>query len=329
MHLKDQKLTDKLPGSGWGGFGLPMGGGAPGLSNPPSRTSTLSNFSQAIGGGSSAQTPLDLSCVPSPIITPSLSGMASKQKKTRHKWRGLNLGVSTNGALDFANADFGDNYQGAGSKDEPKEEDASDVPDSDSKFDPIDMSKADASLLSEFPSLSGGGPQSQNPNNMSQAWNSTALRQAQPSQQTPVQRPGGPPGSQQREPSVQQSQQSSHQPENPFHFGSSMEGQYDGQRSSAARSENNSAQTGTADDFPPLGGGLNGDSRHDRQGGLLQGSGFGAGLGSNTFGQSRSGVPGQTNGQGERANDMSLSEGGFGAGAMDCRSALLSRCANY
>ena len=40
-----------------------MGGGAPGMNNAPARTSTMSNFAQAIGGGPSAQASLDLSYV--------------------------------------------------------------------------------------------------------------------------------------------------------------------------------------------------------------------------------------------------------------------------
>lgn len=296
---------------------MPVGGGAaPGLSNPPSRTSTLSNFAQAIGGGngSSSQTPLDLSCVSPSIHTPFLSDMSSKQKREKKRWRSLNLEVSRDGALDFENIDFGDTPRGAGSEDATEEEDtiSQHRSISDSRLGFIDKNRADDSSSREFPSLSGGGPQSQNSNTMSQAWNSTALRQAPSTQQTPVQRPGAPPVTQQRDTSAQQA---SNQSDNSFHFGSGMEGQYDGQRSSAARPENNTSQSGPADEFPPLGGVLNGETRHDRQGGgMLQGSGFGAGLGSNTFGQSRNS---QLNGQGDRATDLSPNDGGFGGGSLD------------
>lgn len=134
---------------------------------------------------------------------------------------------------------------------------------------------------SEFPSLSGGPQQSQIPNNIPQAWNSTALRQAQQPQAASLQRPQNIIQNTQRAPSTQplQQQQQGLQQESSSQFGSSLEGQYDGQ-SAVQRPTNN-----TQEEFPPLGGLPNGDG--NRQG---VGQGLGAFPGSDR--------PGQTNGQG-------------------------------
>jgi len=157
---------------------------------------------------------------------------------------------------------------------------------------------------SEFPSLSGGGPQMQNQNAVPQAWNSNAVRQSATPQQGSIQRPPGHAGPTQREPSGQQQppiQQQQQQPlpppqshqEDSFRFGAPVEAQFDGRGSATQRSETNSSQLGVTDDFPPLGGGMNGDTRHDRQGGMMQAGGFGSGPGGNAFGL------GQVNGQSE------------------------------
>ncbi|KAF1353841.1 hypothetical protein BDV97DRAFT_125088 [Delphinella strobiligena] len=107
-------------------------------------------------------------------------------------------------------------------------------------------SNSQASLdLSEFPSLSGGPSQ---PNNVSQAWNSTAIRQ-----QPAVQRPQPQQTTQARVLSGQHQQQLA------------LDSQFDGQSAAASRGGNNQTQSATAD-FPPLGGQLNGDRRRQAPG---------------------------------------------------------------
>ncbi|KAL1296946.1 hypothetical protein AAFC00_004550 [Neodothiora populina] len=98
--------------------------------------------------------------------------------------------------------------------------------------------------LSEFPSLSGGPSQ---PNNVPQAWNSTAIRQ-----QPAVQRPQPQQASQSRVISGGQ------QP-------LSLDSQFDGQSAVAPRGANNQTQSASAD-FPPLGGQLNLDRRRQAPG---------------------------------------------------------------
>lgn len=236
------------------------------------------------------------------------------------RWKSLAIGISAQGNVDFSNADFGDEkIPDKATEDAASTESAAPTSsvDNNDKTDPTVADKAD-SMSSEFPSLSGGGPQSQNFNAQPQAWNSTALRQTQPLQQTPVQRPGALAGTQQREGSIQQSQHPSAQTDTSFHFGSGMDSQYDGQRSSAARSDNNSTQMSTSDDFPPLGGNLGGVTRLDREGGMLQGSGFGTGLGSSAFGQSRNGgVGGHMGGQGDRFQNSAMNNDGNPTSLLD------------
>lgn len=153
-------------------------------------------------------------------------------------------------------------------------------------------------LDSEFPSLSGG-PQVQSQNAMPQAWNSSTLRQAAPPQQSAGPRPSQP-AIQQREqsgpqpPTQAQSQSQPQQQDAGFGYIGSLEGQFDGQRQ-----ETNASQSGTADDFPPLGEGMNG-GRQERQNSILQGPTFSAGVNGSAFGDGRVAGLGQvTNGQGE------------------------------
>ncbi|PSK38132.1 hypothetical protein B9Z65_1323 [Elsinoe australis] len=186
--------------TGWGA-GMPLGGGAPGFSNPPSRTNTIPNFAQAIGGGSASQNSLD---------------------------------------------------------------------------------------MSEFPSLSGG-PQAQSQNQMSQAWNSNALRQAHTPQQSAVQRPA-------QETDAARQQQAQQQAA--FGFGSNLDESFDNRAAAAPSRSDSNNQVSGGDDFPPLGGALNGESRHDRPGALPQTGGLGAAA----FG-------GQVNGQ--------VDGEGFGGGGVD------------
>lgn len=114
----------------------------------------------------------------------------------------------------------------------------------------IERPEADTSPTREFPSL---GPGPQQPSNMPQAWNSSALRQPQqppaprvaPSQQQAVQQQ---PVQQQQQRSVSaQTQQSQHESAN-------AESQFDGQSSTSGRAGSEQPQ----DEFPPLGGQLNG-----------------------------------------------------------------------
>lgn len=116
---------------------------------------------------------------------------------------------------------------------------------------------ADINSHSDFPSLSGG-PRAQQSNSNAASWNSSTIRQ--PSVQQPPQQ------AQQRAPSAPPSQQSIEQ--------------YDGQRSQQPPGD----RAGGGDDFPPLGGQLNGD-------GLSESNGFNSGYGSPDVQQPR------TNGQ--------------------------------
>ncbi|KAF4555512.1 General negative regulator of transcription subunit 2-like protein [Elsinoe fawcettii] len=149
----------------------------------------------------------------------------------------------------------------------------------------------------EFPSLSGG-PQAHNQNPMSQAWNSNALRQSQTPQQSSVQRPT---------PQTEASRQQQAQQQAAFGFGSNLDGNFENRATAPSPPDSNpNQQSGGADDFPPLGGGLNGDVRPDRTGGIP-----GAGLVASAFG-------GQVNGQVDGES--------FGAAATDgLRSPIESR----
>lgn len=104
-------------GVGWGAGMPPLGGSgaAPGFSNPPSRTGTIPNFAQAIGGGASAQAPLDLSYVhariPQSIDRTELGKLQVKAvlQRSRSEWQTPtragrhDLGSDTDCANIFAN----------------------------------------------------------------------------------------------------------------------------------------------------------------------------------------------------------------------------------
>ncbi|KAF2149958.1 hypothetical protein K461DRAFT_281208 [Myriangium duriaei CBS 260.36] len=186
--MANQRLPNgKIGGAtGWGS-GMPLGGAAPGFSNPPSRTNTMPNFAQAIGGSTASHNSLD---------------------------------------------------------------------------------------MSEFPSLSGG-PQAQSQNQMSQAWNSNALRQTQTPQQISAPRAAAP------------GDQARRQQSGAFGFGAGIDDAFEGRLTGPSRTENNPNQLGGGEDFPPLGGITNGDGRMERSVGMPPGSGPGP---SGAFG-------GQVNGQ--------------------------------
>ena len=112
---------------------------------------------------------------------------------------------------------------------------------------------ADINSYSDFPSLSGG-PRAQQSNANAASWNSSAIRQPS-AQQLPSTQP--------RAPSAAPSQQSIEQ--------------YDGQRSQHPPND----RAGGGDDFPPLGGQVNGDA-------LGPSNGFGSGYGSPDVQQPRS-----------------------------------------
>lgn len=97
--------------------------------------------------------------------------------------------------------------------------------------------KADIHSDSDFPTLSGG-PRQAPASNAAAGWNSAAIRQTSQQQQQP-QQPAPP--QQQRAPSTAHSQHSLDQ--------------FDGQRS-----QQPSDRTGGGEDFPPLGGQVNGDA---------------------------------------------------------------------
>lgn len=139
----------------------------------------------------------------------------------------------------------------------------------------------DSPPSSEFPSL---GPQPHQPSSVPQAWNSTALRQAQ--QPPPAQRPQPVPQTQQRSVSGQTTSSQQH------HDIPNIEAQYDGQSGGSVRG---SGEQQSQDEFPPLGGQMNGDPRR-AQGAI-------------------NGLIGQMNGQVDRAMDAQSGDGTFGAGA--------------
>lgn len=124
---------------------------------------------------------------------------------------------------------------------------------------------------------------------MSQAWNSNALRQAHTPQQSAVQRPA-----QQTDAARQQQAQQ----QAAFGFGSNLDESFDNRAAAAPSRSDSNNQVSGGDDFPPLGGALNGESRHDRPGALPQTGG----LGGAAFG-------GQVNGQ--------VDGEGFGGGGVD------------
>ena len=98
-----------------------------------------------------------------------------------------------------------------------------------------ELLKADINSFSDFPSLSGG-PRPQQSSSNAGGWNSSTIRQPSTQQQSQGQQ------SQQRAPSAAPSQQSLDQ--------------FDGQRSQQAQAD----RAGSGDDFPPLGGPVNGDA---------------------------------------------------------------------
>jgi len=133
-------------------------------------------------------------------------------------------------------------------------------------------SEANTSSDSEFPSLSGGGPQSQSSANMAD-WSTPSIRGAQAPSQNPVQRPGA---SQPRDASSQP-------PESNSSFSQGFDSQFDVHRATS-QSEANQMRSTTTDDFPPLGGGLNGNSRHEGQADVAPGSNNASAIGGNAFG---------------------------------------------
>ncbi len=121
--------------------------------------------------------------------------------------------------------------------------------------------RADVSSLSDFPSLSGG-PRAQQ-NSTASGWNSNAIRQPPVQQQHQAQQGQQ---AQQRAPSAAPSQQSLDQ--------------FDGQRSQQPPIERSAGGGGGGDEFPPLGGQLNGDL-------FSQSHGVGSGIGSPDIQQPR------------------------------------------
>ena len=113
----------------------------------------------------------------------------------------------------------------------------------------------DINSISDFPSLSGGPRPQQNASN-SGGWNSNAIRQPSTQQQPQGQQP------QQRAPSAAPSQQSLDQ--------------FEGQRTQQAPMD----RQGSGDDFPPLGGQVNGDA-------FAQANGINSGVGSPDMQQPR------------------------------------------
>lgn len=144
---------------------------------------------------------------------------------------------------------------------------------------------SDADDHSEFPSLSGAQrPQYQNPG---QAVWANANQRA--TQHTPVQRPQQQQPSdlqistqqqQQQPPSQQSQEQAQLTTEDIFSSGSQFSNGLDdyrngGQGGVGQLSGSSQPQTGSIDEFPPLGRNDNGDIGHDRRGSLMQNAAFG------------------------------------------------------
>ena len=189
----------------------------------------------------------------------------------------------------------------------------------------------DISSRSEFPSLSSG-PQPQHQNSSAQAVWANATQRAQ---QTPVQRP------QQQQSTTQSSappQQQQHfqqppQQDEPFpsvsQFASALDDYRSGGQSGVGQlSGSGQPQTGSIDEFPPLGRNGNGEIGQDRRGGLMQNAGFGGHTNGNGFGpslipsqgaQARNGFLGTMTGQqdgnrGGGIGDRVMSPTGLGSG---------------
>lgn len=203
--------------------------------------------------------------------------------------------------------------------------------------------KSDADGRSEFPSLSGAPrPQYQNPG---QAVWANANQRA--TQHTPVQRP------QQQQPadlqiSARQQQQPPQQPqeqaqqatEDIFSSGSQLSNglgdyRHGGQGGVGQLSGSSQPQTGSIDEFPPLGRNENGDIGQDRRGNLMQNAAFGGYTNGIAFApqsnqlQNRQGVPAgqQDNGRASTLVDRILSPSALGsAGGLWSGAYYLRRC---
>ncbi|KAI9792218.1 MAG: CCR4-NOT transcription complex subunit 2 [Candelina submexicana] len=191
----------------------------------------------------------------------------------------------------------------------------------------------DISSRSEFPSLSSG-PQPQHQNSSAQAVWANATQRAQ---QTPVQRPQQQPSTTQASIPPQQQQhqhfQQQAQQDEPFpsvsQFASALDDYRSGGQSGVGQlSGSAQPQTGSIDEFPPLGRNGNGDIGQDRRGGLMQNAGFGGHTNGNGFGpslipsqgsQGRIGFLGAMTGQqdgnrGSGIGDRIVSPAGLGSG---------------
>ena len=187
----------------------------------------------------------------------------------------------------------------------------------------------DISSESEFPSLSGAPqqPQSQNPG---AAWANTSQRATQ--QPNPIQRqqPQQPVTSQAPSRASQtQSHQSQAQPQpshdDLFSSGTQFANQLDdfrsgGQGISGQLTGSSQPQTGSIDEFPPLGRNATGELNQERREGLLQNTGFGSyggsmgfsGLSQGHSAQNRSLLGNSMNGQQEGSRIVSPAAGSGG-----------------
>ncbi len=176
---------------------------------------------------------------------------------------------------------------------------------------------------SEFPSLSGT-PQAQQQTSSAQSlWANPNLRATQ---QTPVQRPQN----QLSHMQTSSSQPAPHQPQQTQSQGqedtSAATSQYNpgmddyrfgGQGGVGQLSGQAQTQSGTADDFPPLGGNGTGPTGHDRRTGIIQNATYGAGatgFGGSGGGQTQNMMSGSLEGLKDRnigssALDMGSSSG--------------------
>jgi CCR4-NOT transcription complex subunit 2 len=174
----------------------------------------------------------------------------------------------------------------------------------------------------EFPSLSGAPQQAQTQIPGHAVWGqrtaqpTPAQRQQQVSTQTQP-TPSQPTQGQPQPPS----QQSSHDDVFPSagQFSSGIDDFRHGtQGMSGQMSATSQPQTGSIDEFPPLGRNISGELGQERRGSIMQGTGFGAYGSSIGFGaalsqtQSRNGMSNQLNGQQDGSRVSSQTAGGVG-----------------
>ncbi|PSN69278.1 hypothetical protein BS50DRAFT_491107 [Corynespora cassiicola Philippines] len=174
--------------------------------------------------------------------------------------------------------------------------------------------------LEEFPSLSGA-PQAQQNTSAQQMWSNPNLRTTQHST---IQRPQGqgPPQGQPGQTADRQLQSQSHEEavgsgQGQF-SGGGDEYRFGGSAGVGQLSGGHQPQTGNIEEFPPLGGGGNGEVGPDRRTGMIQNAAaYGGSTNSTAFpglGQTRNGLSSPTEGQQDRSINPSVAGRGQHSG---------------